>query len=86
MDIYYSLVILTIKLFLICESENIKRSFANHDLSVNIKQDGEAIQLKAYKSPENDLILKVTTTFLTSSSFLATISVTRFGEVLWPHL
>ena len=57
MNTYYSVLILTLKLFLICASENIE-SMGNQDFAVIIKQDGEEIQLKAIKSPENDLIIK----------------------------
>ena len=59
MKINYSLLILTIKLFLICNSKSIQtKANTEPDLRVSVKQDGEVVQLEAYKSPENDLILK----------------------------
>ena len=59
MNIYYSLLILTFKLFLTCNSESIQTKVVTQpDLRVSIKQDDEVVQLEAYKSHENDLILK----------------------------
>jgi hypothetical protein len=59
MNIYYFVLILSIKLLSICSSENIQsKSFSEPDLTVDFQQDGETIQLKAFKSHENDLIIK----------------------------
>ena len=59
MNNYYSLLILTFKLFLICNSESVQtKAQPEPDLRVSIKQDGEVVQLEAFKSHENDLILK----------------------------
>jgi hypothetical protein len=59
MNIYYFVLILSIKSLSICSSENIQsKSFSEPDLSVDFQQDGETKQLKAFKSHENDLIIK----------------------------
>ena len=60
MNIYYSLFILSLtKSFWLCMSENLQtKEFSELDLRVDFQQDGEIIQLEAFKSHENDLILK----------------------------
>ena len=50
MNINYYLLILTFKIFLIFNSESIQtKAQPEPDLRVSIKQDGEVIQLEAFK-------------------------------------
>jgi len=61
MNFFFSLVVLFIKLLLFnCKSEVVDQSklFLEPDLKIDFHENGEIIQLVAFKSPENDLILK----------------------------
>jgi hypothetical protein len=57
MRIYH--LIFSIKLFFFCSTENLQaKAFLKPDLRVDFQQDGETIPLEAFKSHENDLIMK----------------------------
>ena len=59
MNINYSLLILTLKLFLICNTESVQtKSISEADIRVDFQNGGEVIQLEAFKYHGNDLILK----------------------------
>jgi hypothetical protein len=59
MNINHLLLILSIKLFSVCSTENLQvKRLLEPDLRVDFQQDGETIPLEAYKSHENDLIMK----------------------------
>jgi hypothetical protein len=59
MNINHLLLIFSIKLFSVCSTENLQvKRLLEPDLRVDFQQDGETIPLEAYKSHENDLIMK----------------------------
>ena len=59
MNIFYLWFILSIKLVSVYLTENLHdKAFLVPDLRVDFQQDGEIIQLEAFKSHENDLIMK----------------------------
>ena len=58
MNINHLLLILTIKLVSVCSTENLQvKRLSEPDLRVDFQQDGETIQLEAFKSHDNDLII-----------------------------
>ena len=59
MNINHLLLILSIKLVSVCSTENLQvKRLLEPDLRVDFKQGGETIKLEAFKSHENDLIIK----------------------------
>ena len=59
MNIFYLWFILSIKLVSVCSTENLQvKRLLEPDLRVDFKQGGETIKLEAFKSHENDLIMK----------------------------